>query len=134
MFKINPKDIRSARGTYRVTAKENEILQRLYRQSTCRSMSEYIRMVVLRKPVNIRYRNESLDETLEELSDMRMDLKTVLQHIEERREKNGQGTAGDSSAMDAILEQELLPLIKHILERISDFSNIWSQYSRVIKV
>lgn len=134
MSKINPKDIRSVSGTYRITAKENEILQQLYRQSTCRSISEYIRRVALRKPVHIRYRNASLDETLEELADMRMNLKAVLQHIEEIREKSGQGTAGNYSAMDFILEQELRPLIKQIFERISDFADIWLRYSKVEKV
>ena len=135
MHKLDPIDKKSIGIWSQLNAKEYEIWQQLYRQSTCRNPSEYIRTVVLQKPVHIRYRNESLDEILEELADLRMNLKTVLQHIEERREELSlnETPAWNSSAMDFILEQELRPLIKQIFERISNFSDIWSRYSRVVK-
>ncbi len=130
------KPLRSITCSVRFDNDEYTRLLRHFDQSTCQNLAVYIRSVALRKPIQIRYRNESLDEILEELADLRMKLRTILQHIGERPEARGTEEAAvqqTGSATGRIVEQELQPLVADIFERISKFSDIWSQYSRETK-
>lgn len=126
------KSLRSITCSVRFDQDEYASLLRHFNQSTCPNLAVYVRLVVLRKPVQIRYRNESLDEILEELTDLRMKLRTVLQHLGARPEAQAAGW-NTGPGMERIAEQELQPLVARIFERISNFSDIWSRYSRETK-
>lgn len=56
---------------------ECHILDTLHKKSTCRQLSEYIRNVLLQKPVTIKYRNKSLDEILSAFIKMKKELNAV---------------------------------------------------------
>ena len=38
-----------------------------YKKSTCRSLSEYIRNIIIHNPITIRYRDQSLEDLIEEI-------------------------------------------------------------------
>ncbi|WP_163397462.1 plasmid mobilization protein [Flavobacterium fluviatile] len=61
----------------RLSSAEHEQLQKLFRKSTCRKMSDFARKNLLQKPVILRYRNESLDDLMTELILLRKDLNGI---------------------------------------------------------
>lgn len=46
---------------------EYDIIYNQYQQTTCRNLSQYARQVLLKKPVIMKYRNQSADEILSAL-------------------------------------------------------------------
>lgn len=61
----------------RMNPTEYDNLEKLYAKSTCRQLSEYLRKVVLQKPVTIKYRNESADEILSVLLKIKQELNAI---------------------------------------------------------
>ena len=58
----------------RLTPQEHKTIVVHYLQSTCRKLSEYARLQLLRKPVIGRYRNESQEALMIELIALRKEL------------------------------------------------------------
>jgi hypothetical protein len=42
-------------------------IEKKYKKSTCRSLSEYIRNIIIHNPITIRYRDQSLEDLIEEI-------------------------------------------------------------------
>ena len=61
----------------RLTKVEYELLNNQFDKSTCRKLSDYARRNLLRKPVILKYRNQSLDELMGELIMLRKDLNSI---------------------------------------------------------
>ena len=58
----------------RLTKAEFEQIDRNFKASACRKRSDFVRRNLLRKPIVLRYRNESLDKLLQELIQLRSQL------------------------------------------------------------
>ncbi|WP_202703715.1 plasmid mobilization relaxosome protein MobC [Flavobacterium sp. UGB4466] len=58
----------------RLTKEEFEQIDRNFKASVCRKRSDFVRRNLLRKPIVMRYRNESLDKLLQELIQLRTQL------------------------------------------------------------
>lgn len=71
------KENRSRWLHVRLTSNEYEILQKRYKQSTCPKLSDYARKNLLQKPIVMKYRNESLDELMQELIHLRGQLNPI---------------------------------------------------------
>ena len=71
------KEKRNKWKNIRFTEKELESLQQKFKTSTSSQLSHYMRNVLLGKPVVIKYRNESLDEFMEELIAIRSELNAI---------------------------------------------------------
>jgi hypothetical protein len=80
----------------RLTAKELETIHSKFAKSTCRKMSDYVRRVLLDKPITVNQRNQSLDDFMAEMILLRNELNAIgnnfnqtvkrlhaLQHIDE---------------------------------------------------
>lgn len=67
--------------TIRMTETEYQQVETLTRQTTCSSMSEYARKTVLGKPVILRYRNQSLDDFLADMLQLKQDLNSIGNNI-----------------------------------------------------
>jgi hypothetical protein len=63
--------------TIRLSKKEEADLQKLCKNTTCRSLSEYGRCVLLQEPVIVRYRNASADDFLEEMVLLKKELNAI---------------------------------------------------------
>jgi hypothetical protein len=65
---------RSKRVHVRFTDREFEKIQAQFTRSTCRKLSEYVRRVILNKPVTMNQRNQSLDDFMAEMIVLRNEL------------------------------------------------------------
>ncbi len=61
----------------RINVAEKTQLKKLQKQSTERSLSNYVRKVALQKPVTITYRNQSADDFLKDMLDLRKQLNGI---------------------------------------------------------
>lgn len=61
----------------RLTNDEYDTLQKQFDRSTCPKLSDFARKNLLRKPIVLKYRNESLDELMGELILLRKDLNGI---------------------------------------------------------
>lgn len=58
----------------RLTVSEMETIDNLLGKTTCRSLTEYAKKVLTRKPVVVNIRNQSMDELLEAMIDVKNQL------------------------------------------------------------
>ncbi len=61
----------------RLTAKELEKIQTKFSQSTNRKLSDYVRKILLDKPITMNHRNQSLDDFMAELITLRNELNAI---------------------------------------------------------
>lgn len=61
----------------RLTPEEYKIIMVFYLQSTCRKLSEYARMQLIKKPVIGKYRNQSQDDLMSEIIALRNELNAI---------------------------------------------------------
>jgi hypothetical protein len=71
------KENRTRRIYVRLTLREYDLITTRWRQSTCRELSEYLRKIMLNKPVTIRHRNQSLDDLMATLILLRGELNFI---------------------------------------------------------
>jgi hypothetical protein len=71
------KIIRTKWLTIRMTQEEYQQLEQLAKKTTSRNVSDYGRRVLLQKPVNIKYRNQSLDDFLADMLVLRKELNAI---------------------------------------------------------
>lgn len=71
------KKIRTRCLTVRLNEDEEIKLSSLYKESTANSLSEYARDVLLKRPVIIRYRNQTADDFLEEMILLKRELNAI---------------------------------------------------------
>lgn len=61
----------------RLTEQEYKILQKYFAESLCPKLSDFARKNLLRKPVVLKYRNQSLDDLITELTRLRTELNPI---------------------------------------------------------
>lgn len=70
-------EVRNMFFKIRMNNAELEQLKNLRKQTTERSTSNYVRKVILKKPVIVKYRNQSADEFLKEMIRLKKELNAV---------------------------------------------------------
>jgi len=71
------KQIRKGWLTVRLNEDEEKKLNKFYSDTTSGSLSEYARDVLLKKPLNVLYRNQSADEFLTEMILLKNELNAI---------------------------------------------------------
>ena len=71
----------------RFTLAEYAKIERKWKASTCRKLSEYIRKYLFNKTITTNYRNESLDEFMIELIRLRTELKAIGNNLNQAVKK-----------------------------------------------
>jgi len=66
--------VRKKMVPFRMNDAEYVQLEKLHKQSTERSLSNYVRKVLLQKPVTIKYRNETADDFLKDMLALKKEL------------------------------------------------------------
>ncbi|CAM3689101.1 plasmid mobilization protein [Flavobacterium chungbukense] len=61
----------------RLSEQEYKILQKYFADSLCPKLSDFARKNLLRKPVVLKYRNQSLDDIIDELTRLRSELNPI---------------------------------------------------------
>ena len=71
------KDNRTKLITLRLTPKEYEQLNNKFKATTCRKLSEYFRKILLLGKVTVFTRNQSLDDFMAEMIELRKELNAI---------------------------------------------------------
>jgi hypothetical protein len=61
----------------RLTLKEYEQIEKKWKTSTCRKLSDYVRRSLFEKPIVTTYRNQSLDDYMTEAIKLRNELNSI---------------------------------------------------------
>ena len=72
---------RSRRITLRLTPQEYAKIEQRYKNSTCRKLSDYVRKHLFNKPITTHYRNQSIDDSIEEIVLLRNELSAVGNNV-----------------------------------------------------
>jgi len=127
----NKKQVRNRWVTLRMNDEEYALMEKYFKTTTCREVSDYVRRLVLNKPVNIKYRNASIDDFLTDMTTLKRELNAIghnfnqavhklhqLEHIAEFQSwvlHNEKDKASFFGKMDLILS------------RIEKLHQLWSQ-------
>jgi hypothetical protein len=65
------------RFTIRFTAEEFEQINNKFKNTTCRKLSDYLRIMAMSKPLNVTYRNQSADEFLAGMIALKNELNAI---------------------------------------------------------
>lgn len=68
---------RTKRIIFRITPEEYAKIEKKWKSSTCRKMSDFARRCLLEKPIVSTYRNSSLDDLMAELARLRAELNAI---------------------------------------------------------
>ncbi len=71
----------------RLSQKEYDKIKKHFEKTTCRNLSQYARNVVLQKPVIIKHRNQSLDDFMTVLIDLRKELNSIGNNLNQTVKK-----------------------------------------------
>lgn len=125
------KNIRDKWLTVRLNPEEYAELQRLFKNTTCRQLSEYVRRTILGRPINVKYRNASVDDFLTDMLAMKKELNAVgnnfnqsvhklhtLDHVPEIR----QWAIHNEQEKVALFEK-----IEAIMKRVNELYKLWCQ-------
>ena len=76
-MKKREKDVRKKMVVIRMNDAEFEKLRNLRKKSTERNLSSYVREVVLQNPILINYRNQSADDFLKDMLELKKELNAI---------------------------------------------------------
>ena len=115
----------------RLTPKELESISNKFSRTTCRKLSEYVRKVLLDKPVTMYHRNKSLDDFMSEMITLRNELNAIgnnynqvvkrLHSLERMEEIKAWALLNESS------KQILLKKVDEIKLKIAQINDQWLQ-------
>lgn len=72
---------------FQVEISQYELLKDRCSRTTCRSLAEYLRKLILSEPVTVNHRNASLEDLITELSLTRRQLSDAIQIFEQSAQK-----------------------------------------------
>ena len=124
-------EIRTKWLPIRLNANEKKKLNYLYNRSTCNSLSEYARQVLLREPVLIKYRNQSADDFLEEMIQLKNELNAIGKNFNQAVHKLHTLDRVPEIRTWAILNENdkknFTRKVQEIQEKLSQIYELWSQ-------
>jgi hypothetical protein len=122
---------RLKRVTTRFKEDEFKLIDNRFKKTRFRKLSEYIRSVLLEKPVTIMYRDKSMDEVLEELILLRKELNAIGNNLNQtvRNINSAHGGADTRLWINllGIINSKLEPSINQIKDRMNNYAELWSQ-------
>jgi hypothetical protein len=116
---------------------EYEQLEKRFKKTRFRKISEYARSLLLEKPVTVFYRDKTMDEVLEELVLLRRELNAIGNNLNQAMHQidSAHGSADSRLWMNllATINSKLEPSINQIKERMNQYAELWSQKLRAVK-
>lgn len=76
-MKQQDKEKYNRKFTIRFTQREFEQIQAKFRNTTCQKLSDYLRIMILSKPLKVTYRNQSADEFLASMIALKNELSAI---------------------------------------------------------
>lgn len=126
-------NIRSKWLTVRMTEDEYKVLDGYWKKTTCGKLSDYVRKVVLRKAVYVKYRNSSADDLLAEIITFRKELKAIgVNYNQVVHKLHTLDTVNDLLAWMIVNErhkEQLFSKMKEIQDTLNKIYSLWLQSS-----
>jgi hypothetical protein len=121
----------------RLKPDEYQTLNNKFKKTQFRKLSEYMRSVLLERPVTVNYRDKAMDDVLEEMILIRRELNAIGNNLNQamRSINSAHGNADTRLWMNlmSIINSKLEPSISQIKERMNQYADIWSQKLRAAK-
>jgi len=122
---------RARKVTIRLQQSEYEQLVQRFTTTTCRKLSEYVRDVLMNRPITVRHRNQSADEFLSVALKLKKEL-TGIGNIHNQVVRKMHLLQDKRDLVDWIAEQEsvqnhLLEKVKELGETMDQIYQIWSR-------
>lgn len=115
----------------RLKPEEYTKLQKGFKKTTCRKLSDYARKILLGKPVVATYRNQSLDDFMSEMMQLRSELNSIGNNVNQavkRLHTLQQIPEFRSWIMTYELEKlTLFDKVEEIKNRINQIADQWLQ-------
>ena len=127
---VQSQKARLHRLNIRLDQKEWDKVHKLTSNSTCRSVSEYARKVLLEKPVRVFYRNQSFDDFEETMIRVLAQLENFGDNFDRLVKKSlSMDMAGMSSTAPVLLDyqQQFLATAKEIRTHVKKLSDLCDQ-------
>jgi hypothetical protein len=125
------KQVRTIMLPIRLNQDEKNKLDKLYTRSTCNSLSEYSRAVLLKEPVNILYRNQSADEFLSEMIVLKNELNAIGKNFNQAVHRLHMLDHDPQIKAWAIFNETgkeiLMKKVEEIEAKLSQIYELWSQ-------
>ena len=110
---------------------EHQAAEALCRQTTCQSLSEYARKTVLGKPIIMKYHDESMDEFIDLVIELKDELKAIGNNFNQVvRRLHSLKTLPELQQWILVNEQEktrIFRLIETISTNINEAKKLWSR-------
>lgn len=133
----NQEENRSHRLIVRFKPAEFELIERRFKKTMFRNLSEYTRNVLLEKNITVTYRDKAMDDVLEELILLRRELNAIGHNLNQAiRQINSAHGSADTRLWANLLttvNSKVEPAIEQIKERMNYYAEIWSQKSKAEK-
>lgn len=115
----------------RLTPKEYEQIEAKWKRSTCSKLSEFVRRILFGKPITVYQRNQSLDDFMAEMMQLRTELNSIGNNFNQAVKKLhtlGQISEFRSWIMTYELErQTLFNKVDEVKNRINKIADQWLQ-------
>ncbi|MDR3715855.1 MAG: plasmid mobilization relaxosome protein MobC [Puia sp.] len=122
---------RKAWLSFRLNEEEQQLLNERFKNSGCRQLSDYIRRMVLQKPVNVKFRNASVDDFLTDMLQLKKELNQIGNNFNQAvHQLYTLERLGDFEHWILTNEQDkarLFGQIEIILSRVEKLYALWSQ-------
>lgn len=117
--------------SFRVKPEEYQKIQGYFSKTTHRKLSEYVRTVLLQKPVTIKVRNESADDFLKEMILLKKEINAIGNNYNQAVKKlhtlNHLGELNWWLNTHEQLHQNFLQLSENIYQKLNEIHRQWSQ-------
>jgi hypothetical protein len=128
---------RSHRLIVRFKPTEFELIEKRFKKTTFRKLSEYTRNVLLEKTITVTYRDKAMDDILEELILLRRELNAVGNNLNQamRTINAAHGNADAKLWLNLLktISGRVEPAINQIKEQMNQYADLWSQKSKAAK-
>ena len=130
-MKESEKVTSNLRVTVRFKPEEYKQVQKKFKSSTCRKLSEYIRKATLAKPMVFTYRNQSADEFLAEMVKLKNELSAIGNNFNQAVKRlHALDNVSEMKAwvlLNETSKQSLFKKIEEIKSRIIQLHEQWLQ-------
>lgn len=125
------KQVRSKWLTIRLSESEEKRLNKFYNCTTSGSLSEYAREVLLQEPVTVLYRNQTADEFLVEMIQLKKELNAIGNNFNQAVHRLHTLDYVPEIKAWAILNEtgkkSFLKKVEEINHRVNQIYELWSQ-------
>jgi predicted GNAT family acetyltransferase len=115
----------------RLTPKELEMINNKYSKSTCRKLSDWVRKILLDKPIYVYTRNQSLDDFMTEMIVLRNELNAIGNNYNQVVKRLHTLEHVDEIKTWALLNEStkliLLNKVEEIKSKIAQINDQWLQ-------